>query len=95
MRNLPVTTDLLPHIRKARLHRGASTSIAKLKSVKTRVQICVAIAAIDLNRVVRDRTIGVLFDKVDEVCLGAGGIFDVLGRDGGQEGQIAMFCKRC
>jgi len=89
MRNLPITIDPLPHIREARLDRGASTSVAKLESVEARVQICVAVTAVDLNGVVCDGTVGIFLDEIDKVCLGAGAFLDVLGRDGGQERKIA------
>jgi len=86
--DLPVAVVRTPHVGEARRHGRAGAGVAQLESVHARVEVSIA-AVEHLHRVVGDGAKGVLEHKVLEVVLGAGDAFDVLGGDGGEEGELA------
>ena len=90
MGDLPIAIDLAPHVREARLDRGASISISQFEGVQARVEVGVAVA-VDLDAVIGDGTEGVLLHEALEVLLSVAvlaALLDVSRRDRGQEGEL-------
>ena len=87
--DLPLASDLLPHVGESGLNRGASTSITQLESVQATVEVSVAVAE-DLDALVGESAEGVLLDEGYEVVLSTGSVPDVLGGHGRQEREISI-----
>ena len=87
--DLPLASDLLPHVGEAGLNRGAGTSIAQLESVQARVEVRLSVAE-DLDALVGESAEGVLLDEGYEVVLSVGSVPDVLGGHGREEREIAL-----
>ena len=75
--DLPITIELAPHVREARLHRLAIPERPRHEGVHSGVEVC--IVAILLNVVGGDGAVGQLLEKVNKIFLSSLAVLNKLG----------------